>query len=48
MWVDAGTTRSSSGGGFRRLSVTSFSQNDDVFGNATTIYFGFGEPSGTE
>ena len=48
MWVDAGTTRSSSGGGFRRLSVTSFSQNDDVFQNATTIYFGFGEPSGTE
>ena len=48
MWVDAGTTRNSSGGGFRRLSVTSYSQNDDVFGNATTIYFGFGEPSGTE
>ena len=48
MWVDAGTTRSSSGGGFRRLSVTSYNQGDDVFGNATTIYFGFGEPSGTE
>tara|TARA_A100001515_G_scaffold59364_2_gene46912 strand:- start:174 stop:2141 length:1968 start_codon:yes stop_codon:yes gene_type:complete len=48
MWVDAGTQRNSSGGGFRRLSVTSYSQGDDVFGNATTIYFGFGEPSGTE
>ena len=48
MWVDAGTQRNSSGGGFRRLSVTSYNQGDDVFGNATTIYFGFGEPSGTE
>ena len=48
MWVDAGTQRNSSGGGFRRLNVTSYSQGDDVFGNATTIYFGFGEPSGTE
>ena len=48
MWVDSGTQRNSGGGGFRRLTVTSDSQNDDVFGNATTIYFGFGEPQGVE
>ena len=48
MWVDSGTQRNSSGGGFRRHSVTSFSQNDDVFQNCTTVYFGFGEPSGVE
>ena len=48
MWVDSGTQRNSSGGGFRRLSVTSFNQNDDVFKNCSTVYFGFGEPSGVE
>ena len=48
MWVDSGTQRNSGGGGFRRLGVTSHGANDDVFQNATTIYFGFGEPSGVE
>ncbi len=48
MWVDSGTQRNSGGGGFRRLGVTSYSVNDDVFQNCGTVYIAFGEPSGVE
>ena len=48
MWVDSGTQRNNASGGFRILDVTSDSQNDDVFGNCSKVYFGFGEPQGVE
>lgn len=49
MWVDSGTLRNSTSGGFRNLTVTNFSQTDDVFGSSPSrVIFGFGEPLGTE
>lgn len=49
IWQDNGTQRNSTSSGQWNLTVTNFSNNDDVFGSSVSrVIFGFGEPSGVE